>query len=113
MPIRSYKKRMPYYHVAPSQFREEIKANGLRGADRVDTTPGVYLWDSLDSAEDYRGDKDEPHDIWEVNPRNPVEPDEQWGQYGAYRTGPVDSSDIRRVAAISRRLGQWKETRIL
>lgn len=90
------------YHVAPSEARGSIERQGLTVSEqRADNEAGTYLWDSQEAADDYRGDKDAPHDIWQVDVQGlKTRPDQLWGQYGAHVVNqPVESQKMRRVAS--------------
>lgn len=70
-----------YFHVAPSECRARIAADGIEARDpgerwsirRTDQPPGVYLWADLASAQAWAADQDLQHalsdgaaDIWRV-----------------------------------------------
>ena len=90
----------PFYRVAHRDERDLIASRGFQPADEgIDGQPaGVYLWASLDAAEDYLADKDgAPHDLYEIRAAT-VTPDPLWAGYGAWVSAhAISPAEITRL----------------
>lgn len=89
----------PLYRVVPSRVRPDVATRGFEpAAEGVDGQPaGVYVWDSLQAAEEYVGDKSEPHDIYELDAVE-VLPDPLWNSYGAWVSPhPIPAERVRLI----------------
>lgn len=68
------------YHVAPSSLRPQIEREGLRANKPEDNEHGVYVWPTVDDAQQYVSQGDDPQDIWECHiPHDDLYDDEVWG----------------------------------
>lgn len=90
-----------YYHVAPRPARRDIQRQGLvpDPYSLEEQEPGVYVHHDLQSARrllrEYEKIREEPHDIWEVNPEGSDWQEDPLAFQSSYSREPVPANRLR------------------